>query len=317
MNLRLLTIFRAVMSSQTTVGAARSLAISQPAVSNALRQLEAELGFELFNRVGNRLVAREEAKVLLAESDAMFVFSRTLDSIADDLKENRLGRIRVVATPQLGHSVLPTAIERFIATRPKVKAFCDVVDSHKVIESVEASASDFGLAIALEPELSDSLKMVLLTVVEMVCVLPAGHPLAGHAALTPKDLRPYPFIAIDSMARTSQLVRAAFSQAGQPYSASVEARYSETACLLARAGAGATVVDWLSASNHMADPGVRIIPFRPQISVNVWAIFSRSRTPSRLAYALLDEINTSINRLTQANAPDSPAMIRAGIPMKM
>jgi DNA-binding transcriptional LysR family regulator len=297
MNLRLLNIFRAVMTTQSTVGAARNLNISQPAVSNAIRQLEADLGFELFDRVGNRLVAREEAKVLLAESDAMFLFSRKLDDIAEDLKENRIGRIRVTATPQLGHSVLPTAIQRFLVQRPKVKVLCDVIDSHKVIESVEASAADFGLAIALEPELSDSLKMVLMTDIEMVCVLPSGHPLAGQATVGPKDLRAHPLIALESTARLSPMVRTAFSQAGVPYLASVEVRYSETACLLARAGAGATVVDWFSASSFLNDSAVRVIPFRPQIRVNAWAIFSRARAPSRLAYALIEEIKQSINDL--------------------
>jgi len=307
MNLRLLNIFRAVMSTQTTVGAARSLDISQPAVSNAIRQLEQDLGFELFNRVGNRLAATEEAKVLLAESDAMFLFSRKLDDIAEDLKENRVGRIRVTATPQLGHTVLPAAIQRFLLQRPKVKVLCDVIDSHKVIESVEASATDFGLAIALEPELSDVLKMVLMTDIEMVCILPAAHPLADRTTIGPQDLRSHPLIALESSARLSPMVRAAFSHAGVPYRAAVEVRYSETACLLARSGVGAAVVDWFSASTFLHDPGVKIIPFRPQIMVNVWAVFSRARAPSRLAYALLEEIKQSINELMEArHAPKTP-----------
>ncbi|WP_050469533.1 LysR family transcriptional regulator [Herbaspirillum chlorophenolicum] len=297
MNLRLLGIFRAVMANESTIGAARSLDISQPAVSNAIRQLEEELGFALFDRVGNRLAAREEARVLLKESEAMFLFARKLDDVAEDLKENRVGRVRVTATPQLGHTVLPAAIGKFLASRPKVKVVCDVVDSHQVIESTEALTADFGMAIALEPELSDSLKMVLMTAIEMVCVLPAGHPLANRKTITPKDLRAHPFIALENSARLSPLIRTAFSQAGVPFSPVVEVRYSETACLLARAGAGATVVDWFSASMLPRDGSVVSIPFRPQIMVNVWAIFPRQRPPSRLAYALLEEVNESISRL--------------------
>lgn len=295
--MRLLTIFRALMATQTTVGAARSLNISQPAVSNAVRLLEAEIGFELFSRVGNRLVPREEAHILFAESEAMFLFSKSLDQLAEDLKENRRGHLRITATPQLGHSVLPSAVQRFLEMRPKVKVSCDVIDSHKVIESVETSTSDFGLAIALEPELSDSLKMVLLTVVEMVCVVRADHPLANRETLTPRNLRAYPLIALDNRARLSPLVRAAFSMEGEPYRTTLEVRYSETACLLARAGAGISVVDWLSASRHLHDTEVKIIPFRPQILVNVWAVFPAAKAPSRLAYALLDEVKKSIDEL--------------------
>jgi len=211
MNLRLLGIFRAVMTTESTIGAARSLDISQPAVSNAIRQLEEELGFALFDRVGNRLAARQEARVLLKESEAMFLFARKLDDVAEDLKENRVGRMRVTATPQLGHTVLPTAIQRFLSTRPKVKVVCDVFDSHQVIESTEALTADFGMAIALEPELSDSLDMVLMTATELMCVLPASHPLAGKKTITPKDLRGHPFISLENSARLNPLIRTAFS----------------------------------------------------------------------------------------------------------
>lgn len=227
----------------------------------------------------------------------MVLFSHKLDDIAEDLKENRIGCIRITATPQLGHTVIPGAIHRFLKQRPKVKVVCDVIDSHKVIESVEASTADFGMAIALEPELNDNLKMMLITDIPMVCILPAGHALASKTTIGPNDLRNHPLIALDRMARLSPMVRSAFSEAGIPYRASVEVRYSETACLLARAGAGTAIVDWFSASSFLRDSAVHVVPFRPQIMVHVWAIFSRARAPSRLAYALLEEVSEGIDTL--------------------
>lgn len=302
MNLRLLGIFRAVMASGSTSAAARSLGVSQPSVSNAIRQMEDELGFELFDRVGNRLAAREEARVLLKESEAMFLFARKLDGVAEDLKENRVGRVRVASTPQLGHTVLPGAVQRFIATRPKVKVMCDVVDSHSVIESAEALAIDFGLAIALEPELSDNLEMVLLTKIELVCVLCRDHPLAEKATLTPGDLSAYPMVALESSARLNPLIRTAFNRTGVPFRPNIEVRYSESACLLARAGAGVTVVDWLSANILPREEATVIVPFRPQIEVDVWAIFPKERPLSRLAEVLLDEVREGLARLLRKDS---------------
>ncbi|MFC4275134.1 LysR family transcriptional regulator [Achromobacter aloeverae] len=294
MNLRLFGIFRAVMNAQSTIGAARHLNISQPTVSNAIRQLEDELGFELFDRMGNRLVAREEARMLFKESESMFLFADRLAGVAEDLKENRAGRVRVVATPQLGHTILPAAIARFVAARPKVKVVCDVVDSHHVIESTEAMAADFGMAVALEPALSGNLEMVLMDEAEVVCVLPAGHPLAERKSLSPKDISPFPFIALENSARLSAPIRTAFDSAGARYAPSIEVRYSETACLLAKAGAGVTLVDSYSAATLAQARAVKVVPFRPRIPVNVWAIFPKDRPRSRLTRALIEEIKAGM-----------------------
>jgi DNA-binding transcriptional LysR family regulator len=297
MNTRLLGIFRTVMTSQTTVGASRVLGISQPAVSTALGQLESELGFPLFNRVGNRLVPREEAKLLFSASEAMFMYSEALDQTVEDIKENRLGHVRVSATPQLGHSILPQAIQRFMIGKPDVKVFCDVVDSFKVIESVEALAADFGLAMALEPELDQSLKMVKIASIEMVCVVPHGHPLARRKRVVPADLEPYPLIGLSSLARVSTQIAAAFRDAGVPYRVAVETRYSETACRLVGAGAGVAVVDALSAVAYTGQQQIVALPFRPKNTIDAWAISSKDRPLTRLAEALLVETRDAIKAL--------------------
>src|SRR3546814_14404224 len=92
------------MQSHTTIGAARSLQISQPAVSSAIRQLESQIGFPLFDRIGNRLSATEEAKILFRESESIFLLSKSMSQTEADLKDERLGQLRIVATPPLGPS---------------------------------------------------------------------------------------------------------------------------------------------------------------------------------------------------------------------
>ena len=284
------------MTCQTTVGASRKLAISQPAVSSALSRMEAQLGFRLFDRNGNRLIARQEAKILFAASDTMVLFSEALEQTIEDLRQNRLGHVRISATPQLGHSVVPGAIQRFMADRPAVKVFFDVVDSHTVIESAEALAADFGLAIALESELQNTFRMVKIASVDMVCIVPVGHRLARHEALTPLDLKAFPLIGLSDLTRLSPLVKYAYRIAGVPYQAAIEVRYSHTACLLVGARAGIAVVDLFSAIAHAKQQHFVAIPFQPETIVDAWAIFKKERPLSRLATALLAEIQ----RATQA-----------------
>jgi len=296
-NLRLIEIFRAVMQSHTTVGAARALQISQPAVSSAIRHLESQLGFTLFDRVGNRLSATEEAKILFQNSESIVLLSRALSHTVEELKNERLGQLRIVATPQLGHSVLPAAINDLLRQRPKVKVFFDVRRSYNVVEIIESRAADIGFAIALERELDQKLHMLSVARVEMVCLAPADHPLAKRKAVTPSDILAHPLIGLELGSRLSPLVLSAFKQAGVPYRTAVEVRYSETACLLVQAGVGVAVVDLFSAmAQARQGSGLKIIPFKPTIEVEAFAVSARNRVPSRLALLLVEETRKSIER---------------------
>jgi DNA-binding transcriptional LysR family regulator len=296
-NERYIKVFRAVMNAQTTVGASRALGVSQPAVSHALGRLESDLGFPLFNRVGNRLIPRDEAKTLYSASESLFLYSQALEQTIEDIRENRLGHVRVAATPQLGHSMLPDAIGRFMATRPEVKVFYDVLDSYRMIESVGTLAADFGLATALEPELSEAFSMVKLASVDMVCVVAPDHPLAQRRWVKPADMARYPLIGLSpASARLGSLIAKVFREANVRYRIAVEVHYAETACMLVAAGAGIAIVDAFSAITPARDKKLVAIPFRPRLSVDVWALCAKDRPLSRLAQVLLDETRVAIHK---------------------
>ncbi len=89
MTLRQLEILRDLIRHGTTVAAASDLALSQPAVSNALKTMEAQAGFVLFNRVNNRLFPSAEAMALYEEGETIFDLHATLEARVRDLRENR------------------------------------------------------------------------------------------------------------------------------------------------------------------------------------------------------------------------------------
>lgn len=121
MNLRQLEILRAVIRCETTVAASRELGLSQPAVSNAIKHMEAQLGFLLFERLNNRLFATGDARALYRDSDAILVLHKALQSKVRDLREHRAEKLRIVSTPSLGHGVIPLALRRFLERRARVR----------------------------------------------------------------------------------------------------------------------------------------------------------------------------------------------------
>lgn len=287
MNLRQIELLRAVVRCETTVRAAQELGLSQPAVSNAIKHLESQVGFPLFERVNNRLFPTAEARTLYEESEPIFTLHAALEARVQDIKENRAGHIRIIATPPLGYGVLPAALRNFLVKRPKVRISFDIRRFEHVLESVENGTAELGFVMGLDDD--RGLDAETFFAGDMVCVMRPEHPLAAKATITPEDLRDAPYIALEQGTRMGTIVRRAFAQADVPFRFSVEVRYCNTACVLAESGVGVAVVDPLSPvfSGHY-DLAIR--PFAPASEVRASAVRSRKRPISRAADAFLREV---------------------------
>lgn len=289
MNLRQIELLRAVVRCETTVRAAQELGLSQPAVSNGIKHLESQLGFPLFERVNNRLFPTAEARALYRDSERLASMHAALEAKVDDLKQNRAGSLRLIATPPLGYSVIPPALQRFLAQRPKMRVFFDIRRFEAVIDSVDDGLAELGFVIGLGDH--RELDSEVFFSERMVCVMPPTHPLARKDVIAPEDLTNWPFIGLESGTKMGTLLRQAFATAGVPFLCSVEVRYCNTACVLADNGVGVAVVDPLSPvfSGRFK---LSVRPFEPGTQVVASAVRSRKRPLSRAAEAFLREVRT-------------------------
>lgn len=103
LNLHHLRLFRAVASDGTLTGAARTLNLSQSALSSQIKALEASLGQDLFDRRGRGLVLTEAGRIALDHAEAIF---RTADDLTATLRETRRMRraLRVGALATLSRN---------------------------------------------------------------------------------------------------------------------------------------------------------------------------------------------------------------------
>lgn len=302
LSLRLLEIFGAVMRTQTTVVAAEELGMSQPAVSTAIRTLEKRLGFVLFERTNRGLTPTEEARLLFKEVEPVFLMMRGIERRIHGLRASEDGHLRVVATPPLGHTVIPVALKRFLKDRPGVRVDYDVRRLDTVVSSVEASQADVGLLLGLEQH--PACEVIPLFDGLMECVLPAGHPLCDRDTITPADIEQHEFIGIglDVDSRLGSLVRAAFTTSRIRHEPTIEVRYCHTASILADAGLGVAVVDPFTAQ-FVRTEGLVTRPFKPEISVSGAAVIRQGGTMSRLTTAFIDEVKGVLK--SRAPAPAS------------
>ncbi|WP_202910626.1 LysR family transcriptional regulator [Teichococcus vastitatis] len=293
MTLRQLEILRAVIRGQTTLAAAKLLAMSQPAVSNAIRQMELQLGFPLFERINNRLYPTDAARIIHEESEPLFAMHAALRERVQDLRESKVSRLRILSTPPLGHGVLPQVLAGFSRRHPQLRTFFDVRDLDEVTRGVESGQADlgFGLNLGAQP----ALEVEELQQSRMVCVFRSDHPLARREVVTPADLPARGFIALDAGTRMGAAVRGAFQAARQPFHFSVEVRYCNTACVLVEAGMGASVVDPYSAA-FAGRPHLMVRPFEPAIPCTAWAFWSARRPLAEIGRRLVREVQLALAR---------------------
>jgi DNA-binding transcriptional LysR family regulator len=297
MNLRQLEILRAVIRHRTTVAAADELALSQPAVSNALKTMEAQAGFALFERVNNRLFPTMEAMALYKESEAIFALHAKLENRVRDLRENRSGHLALVATPPLAYSIIPSALSGFLRRRPETRVFFDVRRYEGIIEGVLNRVAELGFALGLTHHPGIAHEVVHTG--EMVCVLPPQHPLADRPLISAADLSGLPFIGLERGTRLGEAVRDSFARAGAPFQPTVEVRYCNTACVLAAAGVGAAVVDPFSPRQN-GGTGLVVRPFAPTTHAVAYMLWSEAEPLSRLAKAFLNEVRKESALLERA-----------------
>jgi DNA-binding transcriptional LysR family regulator len=289
-NLRQLEILRALVRHRTTVAAAEELALSQPAVSNALKTMESQTGFALFQRINNRLFPTKEALTLHEEGEAIFALHAKLEQRVQDLRDSRSGYLAIVGTPPLAYSLIPPALSAFLEHRPKIRVFFDVRRYEGVIDGVLSRVAELGFALGFSHQ--PGIAHEVIHVGEMVFVCAPDHPLAHHATVTPADLVGLAFIGLERGTQLGEAVRSSFDQAGVAFDPTVEVRYCNTACVLASARVGVSVVDPFSPTqggNH--DLVVR--PFRPTTPAVAHVLWSEAQPLCRLAAAFLDQIRAS------------------------
>jgi len=294
MNLRQLEILRAVIHAGTTVGAASTLHMSQPAISNAIKAMELSLGFALFHRVHNRLVPTREATVLLGQAEPMFTIQEKVEQTARHLRDGAVGHINIVATAEPSDSLLPQVLTRFIKQHPDVRVSVEALRLDNVLEYVETGAADIGFAI--EPYARPTLKYIPLSDLDIVCLCPADSPLCQLSYVTPNHLKDMPLINASTRSRMHGAVQEAFRRSKVDYSPVMNVRFMNLAGLFVQEGLGAAIMDALTASSPRYRD-VCIIPFRPRIRVKINAIVSSMQPMQRITRRLLDYIYEDIDRM--------------------
>ncbi len=280
---RQLQAFHAIVETGTVTGAASRLGISQPGVSNLIAQLETQTRLKLFDRAKGRLIATPEADVLFREVETVV---RGLDHVSQavtDLQNKEAGQLTVASPHNLSFGFMPDVIARFAATRPDLSVSFQAQYSSKIQEWVAAGLFEIGVCEA--PVTLNDLEARRYQF-ETQCVLPANHPLADEAELTPCMLSGQPFVVMGPEHMTLHRTQEAFQAEGADLRPKVHTHLFENKLSFVKRGMGAALLDPFTIAFDR-EGGYVARPFRPAVTLDMAVITARDRPLSALGSEFL------------------------------
>ena len=245
--------FRALMRSGSTGKAAAVLHVTQPAVSQSLKRLEAQAGMALFSRTGGRLVPTPEAHALQSEVERVFVGMDTIAHRLRSLRDFGVNQLNISCYPAFGLGFMPRALARLQAEGvgagenwPQVSL--QVLSSKDVRERVASGLSDFGL---MADEMSlDGIEHSTFAQFPGVIVMPQGHALARFKAVKPEQLAELPFLALNPEDASRRRLEAVMAANGANLLVAVQTPYAASVCEMALRGLGVGMVNPITALDY-------------------------------------------------------------------
>jgi DNA-binding transcriptional LysR family regulator len=293
-NSRQVEAFRAVMLTGSVTEAAKLIAVTQPAVSRLLRDFQALLKMELFERRGTGLVPTAAATALYTEVERSFVGLERITAAAEEIRGRRTGTLRVAALPALSNGYLPRLAGHFLKERPNLNlAFFGVI-SPIVVDWVLNNQCDVGFAEV--PIAHSGLPIQRLPTLPRVAVLPAGHRLAAKDVLEPRDFEGETFVSLSAGSSGRHLIDQAFNRDDVRRVLRVETALSEIMCGMVSSGLGVAICDPFTAQ-EFSTRGIIVRRFVPRIDFEFAAVFPAQRSPSPVALDLVENMRAGLKEL--------------------
>lgn len=194
--------------------AAAALHTSQPGVSKQIRLLEGELGVDIFERQGKRVVAlTEPGRAILAMAERIVGEAANLKRAGEEYANETSGSLCIATTHTQARYALPKAVAAFKEKYPKVELSIHQGNPTQICEQVLSGEADIGIATEAISDYEELLSLPCYQWNRCV-VVPPRHTLLKAQPLTLEAVTRYPIITYDFAFTGRSLVNKAFESRG-------------------------------------------------------------------------------------------------------
>ena len=287
--------FIAVSESMSFTGAARRINIVQSAVSAGIRQLEHELGSELFIRQGRTIRLAPAGEALLPRARTILADVQAARDAVDDIRGTVRGIVTLGTLAYTGNvdllRIMQTVRRDFPAIVIKLRQ--TVLGTRSSLADVRSGTLD--LALVSVPEgATPGLELFSLHTEGIVFVCPDSHRLAGRKRVSLSEIADGSFVDFPEGWGIRATVDTAFAAAGLSRSVHTEVVSVTMALDLVRAGLGVAFMP-ASALENGHGQGLRAI--QTQLVWHIQVARARTRQPTAAEQVLIDELRQTRSRI--------------------
>jgi LysR family transcriptional regulator, cys regulon transcriptional activator len=215
MNFQQLKIIReAVRRGFNLTDVANALYTSQSGVSRHIKDLEDELGFEVFARKGKRLLGlTDPGKEVLKHAESILHEAENMQAVVRNFSRQDEGRLILATTHTQARYALPEMVRQFRKEFPKVHLVMHQATPSEIASLLENDEADIGIATE---SLRNNENFIALPFYRWYhgLIVPKGHPLENAEPLTLQKLAQFPIVTYHEGFTGRTMIDETFAKAG-------------------------------------------------------------------------------------------------------
>lgn len=291
LNLDQLHAFADVVALGSFSAAAAKLNLSQPAVSQQVRQLEDRLGVKLIERVGKRAEPTAAGQALLAHIGGIDASVQSALDAVSGFSEGPAGQVRIGTGATACIYLLPTALEQLQRAYPKLEIMVRTGNTVDIVRAIEDNQLDIGLVTM--PCRGRSLSITTVMTDPFVAIFAGDADIPD--VIHPRDLETQPLVLYERGGLTRTLVDDWLRDAGIVGHSIMELGSVEAIKELVGAGIGATILPEMGARPGRTQFPIKTRPLTPVLSRELALVMRRDKTLT----PALREVRNSLMRTAQ------------------
>lgn len=288
LTLRQLEAFKAVIDAGSVVKAGEMMGLSQPAVSRLLADLEANVGYRLFDRRGRRLAPLAEARELYIEVERSYVGLSRIEEAAERIGRRKSTRLRIAAIPSMTTGPLTIVVAQFLEEHPELFVTLETRTRPQIVDGIVDGLHDIGMASMPIDRPDVGVLPVPGIEIECACLVPVAHPFSRLEAITLEDLDGEPCIMAADRTPIVSKLRQMLAEAGSRPDIRAEVTTAEAGADLAKKGIG-ICVGWGFKRDIPPGNEVRFVPLHPRMPSELAVLYPANRPPE----GILEEFVTA------------------------